>query len=96
MSSRIAAVPRPTTTDRLAALEQRAENHDKRADAHEKLVGSMAEQLEEIYGAWTTGRRILGTVNRLWVKLVAGAAGLLGAAAAVLTIVEKVRVLFGH
>lgn len=94
--SRIAAVPRPSTTERLAVLEQRADNHDKRAEAHEKLVGPMAEQLAEIYGAWTTGRKILSAVNRLWVKLAAGAAGLLGAAAAVLTIVEKIRVLFGH
>jgi hypothetical protein len=56
----------------------------------------MAKQLAEIYGAWTTGLTILRAVNRLSFKLTAAGAGLIGAAAAVLTVIEKLRALFGH
>jgi hypothetical protein len=89
-------VPRLNTVDRLAALEQRAAAHEQRADAHEKLVKPMVDQVTELYNAWTTGRKMLVRFNRIWVKLGAIAAGLLGAAAAILTIIEKVRVLLGH
>ncbi|MGY3393421.1 hypothetical protein ACVWW6_006012 [Bradyrhizobium sp. USDA 3311] len=89
-------IPRATMAERLTALELRADGHDKRADAHEKLVQPMATQLKELYDAWTTAVKIFRAANQLWVKLGALGAGLLGAAAAVLTIVEKVRILFGH
>lgn len=74
MSRTVTLVRPPTHAERLAALEKRAEAHDK-----------MAEQFDEIYEAW--GK--LKTINWFVVKVLAWIGGVLGAIAVVLTIADK-------
>lgn len=78
----VARIPRLTTTDRVAALEQRADGHDR-------LIEPMARQMAEMYDAWTRAK----TINWFVVKLGAWVGGGAGAVAVVLTIIEKTRVL---
>ena len=74
MSRAVTLVRPPSQSERIAALEKRAEAHDK-----------MAEQFAEIYEAW--GK--LKTINWFVVKVLAWIGGSLGAIAVVLTIVDK-------
>lgn len=71
---------RPSLHQRMEKLEQRADGHD-----------IMAAQVKEMYEVFDSTRRFFHVLNRLWVKLAAGALGLVGFLAAVLTIAEKVR-----
>lgn len=79
--SRIAAVPRLTTTERLAALEQRADNHDK-----------IVDQVGEMYDFFTKAK----TINWFVVKLFAWIGGGLGFVAVGLTIATNAAKLLGH
>ena len=73
------------THERIAALE-------KRADAHDLVIGPMAGQVAEMYGLLTKWRNI----NWFVVKLLAATGGTLGAIAVLLTILEKALQLVGH
>ena len=82
---KLSQIPRTTPAERLALLE-------RRADAHDQVLKPMAEQVGEMYGLLTKWRNI----NWFVVKLTAGAGGLLGFAAIVLTIADKAARLSGH
>ena len=85
MSRSMTVVKAPTQAERLAALE-------KRADAHDKI----RDQVQEMHDFFTAAKRALQLANKLWVKLAGVGLGLLGGAAAALTVLEKVRALTGH
>lgn len=76
---------RPTIHQRVDVLEEKAKNHEK-----------MAPQVAEMYEVFDLTRKVFSGLNRASVKIAAALAGLTGAGAAVLTIIDKVRVLFGH
>jgi len=81
MSRAVTLVRPPSQSERIAALEKRAEAHDK-----------MAEQFAEIYEAW--GK--LKTINWFVVKVLAWIGGGLGFVAVVLTIASNAAKLAGH
>jgi len=83
---------RQTTADRLAALEKRADGHDSRAEAHEKKIAPMVDQVGEMYELLRKWRNI----NWFIVKLSAGATAGLGGLAVLLTIIDKAQQLTGH
>jgi hypothetical protein len=75
-----------TQAERVATLE-------RRADAHDQVLKPMADQLAELYGAWTK----LKTINWFIVKVAAIAGGSLGFIAVASTIWLNVSRLFtGH
>lgn len=82
--SRLAQVPRLSTADRLAALEQRADGHD-----------GMAAQVKEMHDFFSKAKLIIGAVNWFTVKLIAIVGGGLGLIAVVLTIVGNATKLIG-
>ena len=69
--------------ERVAHLEDRSKTHD-----------AMAEQVKELYEAWTKAKAILGAISWFRVTVVGGGFATLGAIAVILTIYEKVRALF--
>ena len=75
----------PTTTERLAALE-------RRADGHDQIIPPMALQVAEMY-EWLTR---LKTINWFLVKVSVGVFGFAGFLAAVLTAIGTVMKLLGH
>lgn len=80
------AVPlRQSVHDRLTALEQRADKHDL-----------MVSQVTEIYTFFKNAKMALRIFSFFWVKVVGGFFGVLGAAAVVLTIWEKLGLIFHH
>ncbi|MCK1501514.1 hypothetical protein [Bradyrhizobium sp. 188] len=81
----VARISRLTTTDRIAALEQRADAHDK-----------MAQQVQELYDLYTTARTILGAMNWFWLKFAAFVGGGLGLVAVGSTIWINFGRLIGH
>jgi hypothetical protein len=83
--SAVERLHRVTVQQRVEALEKRAEHHDR-------VIPPMAEQLAELYGAWSK----LKTINWFFVKLVGYGGGSLGAVAVLLTIYEKASAIFHH
>lgn len=76
---------RPTIHQRVNDLEEKAKVHEM-----------IAPQVAEMYEVFDLTRKVFSGLNRVSVKIAAALAGLTGAGAAVLTIIDKVRVLFGH
>jgi hypothetical protein len=72
--------------DRLAALEQRADDNDK-------IIKPMAEQVSELYGLLEKARTINWFVVKIWAWVIGG----LGAVAVVLTIASNaIKIATGH
>jgi hypothetical protein len=78
--------------DRLAALETRADAHDKVIAPMAEQVAKMSPQVDELYVLLDTARKI----NWFLVKAAAFAGGGLGLVAVVLTIAANGAKLFGH
>ena len=76
--------------DRLAALESRADGHDR---LHAEKIEPMVDQVGEIYKLMTKWR----TINWFVVKVGAWVGGALGAIAVVVTIAAGItRLVTGH
>lgn len=88
MSSRPVQL-RPSLHERISTIEQ---ERAKDREAH----AVMADQVKEMYEVFDLSRKIGRALNRASVKIGAACFGLLGAAAAVLTIIEKAGQLFHH
>jgi len=81
----IAKLHRPTQSERVTKLEQRADKHDE-------IIKPMAEQVAEMYGLLDKAR----TINWFMVKIFAIGGGVLGGIAVVLTIAGNAAKLLGH
>ncbi|MBR0855502.1 hypothetical protein [Bradyrhizobium liaoningense] len=75
----------PTQSERIAALEQRA-------DAHDKVVSEVGEKVGEMYDFFTKAR----TINWFVVKVFAWIGGGLGFVAVLLTIAANMTKLLGR
>ena len=86
----VTRMQRVSIADRLAALETRADGHDK---LHVEQIAPMVGQVGEIYGLLTKWRNI----NWFVVKVGVWIGSALGGLAVVLTIVAAVvRLVTGH
>lgn len=85
----LAPVPRASHAERITSLEHRT-------DAHDRLLGPMAEQLAEMYGAWTKATTIFKAVSWFWIKLGAFIGGSLLVIASLTTIWVNAGKLLGH
>lgn len=72
------------------SLHERVTHLEDRSKAHDV----MADQVKELYEAWTKAKTILGAISWFRITVVGGGFATLGAVAVILTIYEKVRALF--
>ena len=86
----VTSMQRRGIADRLAALESRADGHDR---LHAEKIAPMVDQVDEIYGLLKKWRNI----NWFVVKVGVWIGSALGGLAVVLTIVAAiVRLVTGH